>query len=172
MLPQSRKAPVRGLFAALVVCLSFPWVGRAQVGEASTDPIVGTWKLNPALTKTSPGMPIPPPSQRTETYRQNDTGLIELTVTTPSPNGSGTSSQLAFSARGGVVTQTGAPSGQMLIETRFGPGDWLVTYLANGVQFLTMRKTVSADGKAMRQVVTGFTPQGTSFEGVLVFERQ
>lgn len=119
------------------------------------------WKLNPTLTKTSSGMPIPPPSERTETYRQDDTGQIELTVTTPSPNASTTSSQLRFSARGRVVTQSGAPGGQMLIETRVAPGDWLVTYLANGVQFLTMRKTVSSDGKSMRQVVAGVGPQGT-----------
>jgi hypothetical protein len=117
-------------------------------------------------------MPIPPPSERTETYRQDDPDQIELTVTSPSPNGSTMSRQLAFSARGGVVTQQGTPAGQMLIETRLGPGDWLVTYLANGVQFLTMKKTVSSDGKSMRQVVTGVSPQGTPFEGVLVFDRQ
>jgi hypothetical protein len=117
-------------------------------------------------------MPIPPPSERTETYRQTDSGQIELTVLTPSPNGSTTSSLLVFSARGGVVSQKGAAAGQMLIETRVAPGDWLVTYLANGVQFLTMRKTVSSDGRSMRQIVTGVTPQGASFEGLVVFNRQ
>ena len=117
-------------------------------------------------------MPIPPPPQRTETYRLDDNGVIELVVTTTSPNGSVTTSTLTFSARGGVVTQQGAPSGQLLIETRIAPGDWLVTYLASGVQFLTMRKTVSADGKTMRQVVTGIGAQGAPFEGILVFERQ
>ena len=71
-----------------------------------------------------------------------------------------------------MVTNAVAAAGQMLIETRVGPGDWLVTYLANGVQFLTMRKTVSSDGKSMRQIVTGVTPQGASFEGLLVFDRQ
>ena len=153
-------ATVLGLFSTL------------QGWQTSTDPIVGTWKLNPALTQRSPGMPIPPPPQRTETYRQDDNGVIELTVTTTNSNGTATISTLTFSARGGIVTQQAAASGQMLIETRIAPGDWLVTYLANGVQFLTMRKTVSSDGKTMRQVVTGVTPQGASFEGQLVFERQ
>jgi hypothetical protein len=86
----------------------------AQVGQPSAEPIVGTWRLNPALTKTSPGMPIPPPSQRTETYRQDGNGVIELTVTTSSPNGSATTSTLVFSARGGVVTQQGAAPGPLI----------------------------------------------------------
>jgi hypothetical protein len=60
----------------------------------------------------------------------------------------------------------------MLIETRVTPGEWRVTYLANGVQFLTMQKIVSPDGKSMRQVASGLTAQGASFEGVLVFDRQ
>jgi hypothetical protein len=117
-------------------------------------------------------MPFPAPSQRTEVYRQNDSGQIELTVTTLSPNGSATTAKLVFSARGGVVTQEGASAGQMLIETRVAAGEWRVTYLANGVQFLTMQKVVSPDGMSMRQIVTGLSPQGASFEGVLVFERQ
>ena len=152
----------------LLVTSSSPSLG-AQSGR---DPIVGVWKLNPALTQRSPGMPIPPPSQRTESYRQDENGVIELTVTTQNPAGTVTTSTLTFNARGGVVSEQRAASGQMLIETRIAPGDWLVTYLANGVQFLTMRKTISADGKTMRQVVTGVTPQGAPFEGQLVFERQ
>ena len=160
------------VIAAVVVHLSFASISLARGVQPSTDPIVGTWKLNPALTQRSPGMPIPPPPQRSETYRQDDNGVIELAVMTTNPDGTATTSKLTFSARGGVVTQQGAASGQMLIETRIAPGDWLVTYLANGVQFLTMRKTVSSDGKTMRQVVTGVTSQGTSFEGQLVFERQ
>jgi hypothetical protein len=161
---------LRAMVAAVLLVLT-TFSSWAQTSPPA-DPIIGTWKLNPALTKTSPGMPIPPPSERTETYRLDAAGQIELTVATPSRNGSTTSSQLVFSARGGVVTRKGAAAGQMLIETRVGPGDWLVTYLANGVQFLTMRKTVSSDGKSMRQIVTGVTPQGASFEGLLVFDRQ
>jgi hypothetical protein len=117
-------------------------------------------------------MPFPPPQQRTEVYRQTDSGQIALTVTTSNSNGSATTSNLTFSARGGMVTQENAPSGQQLVETRVAPGEWRVTYLANGVQFLTMQKLVSPDGKTLRQTMTGVTPQGKSFEGVLVFERQ
>ena len=144
----------------------------AQGPQPSADPIIGTWKLNPAHTRASPGMPVVAPAQRTEVYRQTDTGQITLAVTTIAAGGATTTSNLVFNARGGVVTQENAPAGRMLIETRVAPGEWRVTYLANGVQYLTMQKVVSPDGKAMRQTITGFTPQGGTFEGLLVFDRQ
>jgi hypothetical protein len=133
---------VRAVLAA-VMAFGLPVTSTWAQGVAPVDPIIGTWKLDPALTKRSPGMPIAPPPARTETYRQDEAGQIELAISTPNPTGS-TTSLLVFSALGGVVTE-GAPAGQMLIETRLAPGDWLVTYLRNGVQFLTMRKTVSSD---------------------------
>ncbi len=166
----SRVQKIALAFATLLFSLMF---GSAWAQDSRRpDPIIGAWKLNPAATKVSPGMPFPPPSQRTEVYRHTDSGQIALAVTTPGQSGSATTSNLAFSARGGLVIQDNAPPGQMLIETRVAPGEWRVTYLANGVQFLTMHKLVSPDGKTMTQTVTGETPQGARFEGVLVFDRQ
>lgn len=166
--PVAHVAPA---LTALLICLTIQGSTWAQ-GSPKSDPIIGTWKLSPAATKVSPGMPFPPPAQRTEVYRQTESGHIALAVTTPSQNGSSTTSNLVFSARGGLVTQENTPPGQVLIETRVAPGEWRVTYLANGVQFLTMHKVVSPDGKSMRQAFTGETPQGVWFEGVLVFDRQ
>lgn len=162
----------RRLSEALLGCLILAGTAWGQGAPGQSDPIIGTWKLNPAATRVSPGMPFPPPPQRTEVYRQTESGQIALTVTTPNSNGSATTSTLTFSARGGTVAQENAPPGQQLVETRVAPGEWRVTHLANGVQFLTMQKVVSPDGKTMRQTITGVTLQGKSFEGVLVFERQ
>jgi len=36
-----------------------------------------------------------------------------------------------------VIKQEDAPAGQMMVETRLGPREWLVTYLADGVQYMT-----------------------------------
>jgi hypothetical protein len=170
--PRSVGAGRAVLMSAAVFCLALTSSTSAQGSSPAADPIIGTWKLNPAATKVSPGMPFGAPAQRTEIYTQNDSGQMTLVVTTSDANGSMTSSTLRFSARGGVVTQENAPPGPMLIETRIAPGEWRVTYLANGVQLLTMQKIVSGDGKTMRQTMTGMTPQGTSFEGLLVFDRQ
>ena len=160
------------LVSVALLCLGPASSAWTQGAQPSADPIIGTWKLNPAATKAPPGIPFAAPAQRTEVYAQKDSGQIALTVTTQNANGSATTSTLVFSGRGGVVTQEGAPPGQMLIETRIAPGEWRVTYLANGVQYLTMLKVVSQDGKTMLQTLTAVSPQGASFEGVLVFDRQ
>ena len=160
-----RAAIVMGCAAAM----SPTFVQGQQPGP---DPIVGTWKLNPAHTHTSGPVPILPPAQRVEVYRQTDTGHIALSITTTASDGTTTTSNMLFSARGGVVTQQSPADGQMLVETLVVPGEWLATYLAKGVQYLTMRKVVSANGRTMRQTFAGMTPQGRSFEGSLVFDRQ
>jgi hypothetical protein len=122
--------------------------------------------------RASAGAPLVPPAQRTEVYRQKDPDQIELVVTTTAADGTITTSTLVFSARGGLVTQENALAGRMLIETRIAPSEWLVSYLANGVQYLTMRKAVSTDGKIMRQSFADVNEHGEAWEGLLVFERQ
>ena len=166
--------PIPGRRCVLVAWSVATVCGMSLVlgAQPAADPIVGTWRLNPALTKVSPGMPIPPPSARTEVYRQTADDRIELTVTSPNPGGASATTRLVFSRLGGVVAQENAAPTQMLIETRISPGHWRVTYLSNGVQFLTMEKSVSPDGRTMQQKVTGLTPKGDPFEGVLVFDRE
>lgn len=173
MMNVAMHTPVEKIALACATLSFSLTIGSAWAQDsAKPDPIIGTWTLNPTATKVSPGMPFPPPAQRTEVYRQTDSGQIVLAVTTPSQRGSATTSNLTFSARGGLVTQDNAPPSQMLIETRVAPEEWRVTYLADGIQFLTMHKVVNPDAKTMTQTVTGETPQGARFEGVLVFDRQ
>ncbi len=111
-------------------------------------------------------------AERTEIYRLTSAGDIELELRTTAADGSTSTSTLVFSARGGLVRQPGAPAGQMLVETRLGPREWLMTYLADGPQYMTMRKVISEDGRIMRQSVTGMGPRGQPWDGLLVFERQ
>ena len=161
------------LRAALAMCCAAAVSpASAQGRQPGADPIIGTWKLNPAHTHTSGPVPILPPAQRVEEYRQTETGHIALSITTTASDGTTTTSNMLFSARGGVVTQQNPSEGQMLVETQVAPGEWLVTYLAKGVQHLTMRKVVSTNGRTMRQTFAGMTAQGRSFEGLLVFDRQ
>jgi len=133
----------------------FPRAVMAQ-SSAPADPVISTWKLNPAQTRASSGAPLTAPAQRTEIYRRTSAGDIELELRTTAADGSTSTSTLAFSARGGLVRQPSAPAGHMLVETRLGPREWLVTYLADGAQYMTMRKVISEDGRIMRQSVTGY----------------
>lgn len=158
-------------FTIVVLGVGLSTAAIAQTAPAA-EPLIGMWRLNPAMTRSSANAPLTPPAARTETYRLTDAGTIELVLRTTGAGGTPSTSTLTFSARGGVVRQEGAPAGQMLVEARLGPREWLVTYLANGVQYMTMRKTISADGTSMRQIVSGVTRDGDAWEGLLVFDRQ
>ena len=115
MIIVAMQTPVKKIALACATVWLFLMIGSASAQDpGKPDPIIGTWKLNPAATKVSPGMPFPPPPQRTEVYRQTDSGQIALAVTTPGSNGSVTTVNVTFNARGGVATQDNAPSGQML----------------------------------------------------------
>ena len=136
----------------------------------AADPIVGAWKLNTAKSKFA----VPPPKEQVEVYRALDSGEIELTLTRIIADGSHTSTTLAWPASGGAVKlrQGSLPEGETLVETLLGPGDWYVTYLQNGKQFLIMHKAISEDGKTMRQTITGIGPQGKPAEQIQVLDRQ
>ena len=63
------NAPARQLCLAIVVGLA---IASAAVSAQATDPMVGTWKLNVAKSKYSPG---PGPVSETRTYRRGPNGI-------------------------------------------------------------------------------------------------
>ena len=71
---------VGGVVAFLAVCL---FATSLLSGFAQTDPFIGTWKLNLAKSKYSPG---PPPKSQTATYDAAGDGVK---VTVKGTNGQG-----------------------------------------------------------------------------------
>jgi hypothetical protein len=112
------------------------------------------------------------PKSQTEIYRQAGPGQIEL-VFSRVIDGPAVEITLVWPAAGGAVAlRSGTrPPEETLVETRLAPGDWLVTYMMKGEQYGTMRKTVSADGKTMRQTFHGVV-EGKPVEIVAVLDRQ
>lgn len=161
----------RVMLLTFVMMLTTGAVAGIAQPRSAADPIVGTWKLNLAKSKFPPGMPGIPKSQ-TESYRQAANGQLEL-VFSRVIDGPADEITLVWPAAGGAVTlRSGTrPPGETLIETRLAPGDWLVTYMMKGEQYGTMRKTVSADRKTMRQTFNGVV-EGKPLEIVAVLDRQ
>ena len=77
-------------------------------------------------------------------------------------------------AAGGAVHDPAAalPKGGTIIETLLAPGDWLMTRLRNGTQYLTMHKLIGEDGKTMVQTIKAIGPLGRPVEQVQVFHRE
>jgi hypothetical protein len=134
------------------------------------DPIVGTWKLDVGSSK----FVLPPPKEQTEVYRELASGEIEMVLTRVQSDGKSTSTTLTWPSSGGAVHDPYGhlPKGETLVETLLGPGEWFVTYMRNGKQYLTMHKLISPDGKTMRQTIRGLDPQGHPAEQIQVVRRQ
>jgi hypothetical protein len=136
----------------------------------AADPIIGTWKLN--LEKSKGSQPSAAPKEQLEVYRELDSGEIELTLTRTMVDGTSSVSKLTWPAQGGTVTFVQSdPRGRSLVETLIAPGEWYVTYMREGKQYLTVHKVVSKDKKMLMQTFKGVF-SGTPAEIVTVFDRQ
>ena len=141
------------------------------------DPIVGTWKLNPARSTINVAIlerfPVPP--NQVEVYRSLEDDRIQMVWTGSDANGSSVSSTTIWPARGGVTQdESGRVSRGMTITTVIGPGYLYVTHLEDGQQSYFVKKMVHGDGRTMTQTIVAApnTPAGRLFEHVLVWDRQ
>ena len=132
----------------------------------AADPIVGDWTLDVRSSK----FVRPAPREQTETYRELASGEIEFVLTRVQQDGSSTY-RLTWPAGGGAARDHSSLLSCLLgptyVETLLGPGDWLVTTLANGKQFSTIHKVISQDGKTMTQTV-----KASYGEQIQVFHRR
>jgi hypothetical protein len=136
----------------------------------AADPIIGTWKLNLSESKTDASK-----KEHTEVYRALDSGQIELTLTINYLNGSQAVWKYTWPAQGGVAKPVQRPprEGDILeVETLISPGEWILTRMRDGKQYNYVHKTVSKDGKTMRQTTRGQSLRLGSYEGFSVLERQ
>jgi hypothetical protein len=155
--------------------LLFVAVGLTVVTNVSAqskdDPSIGTWKLNVAKSKFTPGPPI---KADTRSYEVQDGWLIVTTETTQ-PSGEKTGVRFAAKFDGKEYPQIG----------RFAPTVALISYQpvdkrtlkytvkdTTGKVTSTNTRTVSADGKAMTIEQKSTDASGRPVLNVELFERQ
>jgi len=146
----------------------------------AADPIIGTWKLNIEKTRElnsgksqNPESAANPIKEQIEVYRDLDSERIELTLTRTRTDGTSSVSKLVWPAQGGAVTfLQGDPAGRSLIETLIAPGEWHVTYMRDGKQYMTVQKAVSKDGKTLRQTIKYLDRDGKLLESTTIYDKQ
>lgn len=155
--------------------LLFVAVGLTVVTNVSAqskdDPSIGTWKLNVAKSKFTPGPPI---KADTRSYEVQDGWLIVTTETTQ-PSGEKTGVRFAAKFDGKEYPQIG----------RFAPTVALISYQpvdkrtlkytvkdTTGKVTSTNTRTVSADGKAMTIEQKSTDASGRPVLNVELFDRQ
>jgi hypothetical protein len=149
------------LFTAVCVCIG---VLATAVLAQSSDPLVGTWKINPAK---STGV-------KSGTSKIEPAGKgVKFTVDLVTPDG--TSSHWEFTANydGKDVPVTGnSPFGEMASLTRVDAKTVKITNKHNGKVSATSTIVLAADGKTRTTTTKGTDVKGQPLESVSVYEKQ
>jgi hypothetical protein len=159
-----RYATGRITFATLVLSA---WLS-SPVQAQSTDPVIGSWKINPAKSKYSPG---PPPKALATRFEAAGKGLKNTTEFT---NPEGKSFTIAYTAQedGKDYPLAGSASATAVSLRKLADGSVERTDKKEGQVVQTMVRTVSKDGKTLTVKLKGKTPQGAPVENVMVFDKQ
>ena len=137
------------------------------------DPQVGTWKLNVAKSKYSPG---PPPRSGTIAIEPYGTDGLKVAIELWNPQGEkltiGYSPRFDGKEYPRIETGAGAVPGQTVTIRRMDTHTIeRIAYLA-GKKLTTERWVISPDGKTRTVTQTGTNPQGVQVNIVMVYEKQ
>jgi hypothetical protein len=132
------------------------------------DPIVGTWKVNLAKSKFSPG---PAPRSHTRTYTETPQG-IAFRLTGVAADGAPISRGSTFKYDGKDYPITGSPDYDVLALTRIDSNTVKSTQKNAGKAVGTITRAVSKDGKVMTLSSKGTSVSGSPYDNVLVFDKQ
>jgi hypothetical protein len=153
-----------GLVAAVFV------IASANLAIAQDkDPADGTWKLNVAKSKFSPG---PAPKEMTATIEAAGPGRhVEVNGVA----GDGTATKWGYSGNydGKDIRMTGSnPDADVVMLKRLSPTTVRSTYKKDGKKTLVNGVSVSADGKTLTVAQSGVNAKGQTVKNTLVFDRQ
>jgi hypothetical protein len=154
--------------ARAVVCGIALAFAAGSVGFAQgTDPGLGTWKLNAAKSKFSPG---PTPQSLTVTFSAVEQGL-KAVIDGVGPDGSKTHWEYTANFDGKPYPVTGNPDGDMVVAKRINASTIETSYTLRGKPTTVNTRVFAADGKTMTVTSTGTNAQGQKVHNVQVFEK-
>jgi hypothetical protein len=147
----------------LIVGVTLVW---AIAVSAQENPRVGTWHLNVAKSKYSPG-----PAPKSQVLKIETSGQGEK-VTSESETASG-KQVTVYTANydGKPYPLTGSPTADMVSLKRIDSHTSERTDTKGGKLVQTLRRVVSKDGKTMTVTITGTNAEGKPINNVVVFEK-
>jgi len=146
-------------------------------GTKDKDPLMGTWILNLAKSKYSPG---PPPKSQMRTYEQELSGAetrpvviagVKTTVKTVDSAGHTTSVEYISKYDGVEYPVAGSPNSDMITLKKIDAyrAEAIVTHA--GKEIASAQRVISPDGKTMTITYDGMW-EGQSVHNVVVFDKQ
>jgi len=151
-------------FLAVLFAAALP-----QSGFAQSNPLVGTWKLNLAKSKFSPG-----PSPRSSTLTFQAEGQ-SLTATVEGVNAQGNPTKAVhgpYLYDGKPYPVTGAPGYDAASYKIVNDSTDEITRTKIGKVVQTVTEVLSADGKTLTFTTTGVNANGQPINNVAIYEKQ
>jgi hypothetical protein len=134
----------------------------------AADPVVGTWKLNAAKSKYTPG---PTPKSGTITYEETADGIKR---TGESVDADGKTSSFKYTAKydGKGYPVSGTDLYDKIAAKRIDYHTTEATLKKSGKVVHNARRVVSKDGKMMTITMTGTDAKGRKVHNVAVYDKQ
>ncbi len=135
---------------------------------AADDQHSGTWKMNPAKSKYSPG---PAAKSVTLTIEADEN---HYKVNAEGIDGNGNPTHVQFDAKfdGKDYPATGLPVGDMVSLKRINASTIQVAQKKDGKTVMTVTSVVSKDGKTRTSTFKGTDAQGRDVNNVVVYDKQ
>jgi hypothetical protein len=152
------------VFAMTLLFVAFALNGVARDGDQHS----GTWKMNPAKSKYSPG---PPAKSVTLTVEADENG-IKINAEGTDSAGNPTHVQYAAKFNGQDSPVTGVPNADTVSVKRVDANTIQSTLKKGGEVVMTVTSTVSEDGQTRTSTFKGKDAQGHAVNNVVVYDKQ
>lgn len=143
-------------------------LGSAALAADAPDPVIGTWTLNTAKSKFTPG---PAPKSQARTYAQTAQGTT-MSFTGVAADGSPMSGHSTFKYDGKDYPITGSSAFDTLSLKRLNGSTVRSTLKKGGKVVGASIRTVSGHGKVMTLSTRGTDSKGVAFDDVAVYDRR
>ena len=150
-----------------MIGLTLAFAFLAAAACLAADPQMGTWKLNEAKSKFTPGTS----KFNTVTFKSMF-GQVKATQDGVSADGKPIHVEWSGKFDGKDYPVTGDPNGDTRAYAKVNDRTLHVTVKKNGKVTATAHTVVSADGKTRTATVSGTTSKGKKFKNVVVYDKQ
>ena len=161
---------MRKRVVVVLVSLAALLAASPNARTQSTDPWMGTWKVNLAKSTYKPG---PKPTVAGTVKMEPMAGGFKTTIDATNPQGQPTHTETVgkFDGKDNPVTGAATPNTTAAYK-RINGRTFEVTGKVDGKPTVTTRVVVSADGKSLTATQTGKNDRGENVNNVIVAEKQ
>ena len=156
---------IPAVFAALLASCIVSTTGQTQ----SSDPWIGTWKVNLEKSTFSPG---PKPTTPVTVKMESPAGGIKITIDGTTPDGKPLHTEVVGAFDGKDNPIKGADLPMTAAYKRIDSRTFESMSKMDGKPTTTNRVAISADGKTMTATITGTDAEGKTVNNVIVADKQ